>query len=290
MAGVSVAAPADGADATDGFFGLVVGLYAAAVAAPAVAIGVALAWTTDPGALFAVLLGPGTLVAAVVGWVGRRETVAVRLGATRWVWAAVALPFANLAALFGADLAGAEAPLGPVVGLALVGALAGLITSIGLVTASHNRHAKALLADAPPVVEFSARGPARDRRRAKWAAGSLLVVSSAGFVAGILLEFDLLQSLFQILFPIAAGFYGSLNERELRISPAGLVTGSPVHKRLLSWSTFESYDVTDEVLVVRRAGWSLWGLRDVRRDATEIEDPEAVAAALGEFLPRREER
>ncbi|UPV99206.1 hypothetical protein M0R88_11790 [Halorussus gelatinilyticus] len=276
------------ADDTDGFFGLVVGLYAAAVAAPAVAIGVALAWTTDPGALFVALLGSLTLVAGVVGRVGRRETVAVRLGATRWVWAAVVPPLGYLASLLAWDALLGGSPPGSVAGLALVGALAGLAAGIGLVTASHNRHAKALLADSPPIVAFSARAPERDRTLGKWAAGSMLVVSAAGFVAGILLHADLLQSLFQILFPIAAGFYGSLNERELRVSSAGLVTGSPVHKRLVPWKTFESYDVTDEAIVVRRAGWSAWGLRDVRRDATEVEDAEAVASALGEFLPRHE--
>jgi hypothetical protein len=273
---------------TDDFYGFVVGLYAATVAAPAVAIGVALAWTTDPGVLFFALLGSLTLVAGVVGWVGRRESLAVRLGGSRWVWAAIVLPFVNLVGLFVADLAGVETPLGSAAGVAFVGAVAGLLTSIGLVAASHNRHAKALLADAPPLAAFSARAPARDRRRAKWTAGGLLAVSAACLVAGILLQSDLLQLVFQLVAPMTAGFYGTTTAREIRVSSAGLVSGSPVHKHLVPWSNFESYDVTDEEIVVRRAGWSAWGLRDVRRDATEVEAPEEVTAALGEFLPRRE--
>ncbi|WP_135851787.1 hypothetical protein [Halorussus salinus] len=275
-------------DDTDDFYGFVVGLYAATVAAPAVAIGVALVWTTDPGVLFFALLGSLTLVSGVLGRVGRRESLAVRLGGTRWIWAAIALPFANLVGLFVADLAGVEAPLGSAAGVALVGAVAGLFASIGLVAASHNRHAKALLADAPPTVEFSARAPARDRRRAKWVAGGLLAVSVVCLVAGILLQSDLLQLVFQLVAPMTAGFYGSTTAREIRVSSAGLVSGSPVHKHLVPWSNFESYDVTDDAIVVRRAGWSAWGLRDVRRDATEVEDPEEVAAALDRFLPRRE--
>jgi hypothetical protein len=98
---------ADAAEATDEFFGFIAGLYAAAVASPAVAA------TTDPGALFFVLLGSVVLVTGVVGWLGRRESLAVGLGATRWVWVAVALPLGYLAALFAAGVVRGGTPPGP---------------------------------------------------------------------------------------------------------------------------------------------------------------------------------
>lgn len=275
------------ADGTDGFFGFVVGLYAAAVVAPAVTVVVAASTTTAPGALFAALLGTAAVVAGIAGWFGRRRSVAVRLGATRWVWAAMGIPLAYFGVLFAADpTRGAVLPE-PVAWVALIGALAGLFTGLGLVTAAHNRHAKAVLADAPPEVEFAARAPERDRTLAKRAAGGLVAVGALGSAAEVLLAFDWFEWLTGMFVGLAASLAGMTNRRETRVSAAGLVAGTPTHERLLPWSAFESYDVTDDAIVVRRAGWSAWGLRDVRRDPADVDDPEAVADALGEFLPRR---
>ncbi|NEU57430.1 hypothetical protein [Halorussus sp. MSC15.2] len=271
----------------DGFFGFVVGLYAAALVTPAVLVGVALWATTEPGVMFFVLLGTAVVVAGAVGRVARRESLAVRLGATRWVWAAIVVPLAYVSLPLVADLAGNTLP-DPVGSVAILAAMFGLVGGIGLVAASHNRHAKAVLRDAPAAVEFEARAPERDRARAKRAAGGLFVAGTLGFVAGIHLDLDPLRWLFQILVPTAAGLYGATNEREVRVSEVGLVTGSPVHKRLRPWSAYESYDVTETAIVVRRAGWSPWGVRDVRRDPDDVDDPEAVAAALDRFLPLRE--
>ncbi|WP_128477684.1 hypothetical protein [Halorussus pelagicus] len=275
-------------DGTEGFFGFVVGLYAAAVAVPAVTIAFELAATPSPGTLFFVLLGSTVLVAYVVGLFGRRESLAVRLGGTRSVWAALVPPLGYLVALFVSEVVRGEAPPGAVAGVAFAGALAGLVAGLGLIVASHNRYVKARLADAPVDVAFSARAPKRDRTRIKWTVVALFVGGVLCFVGEILLHFDPLRWLFQLLVPMAAGLYGGTTEREIRISSAGLIAGSPAHKQLRPWSEFESYDVADDAVVVRRAGWSPWGLRDVRRDASDVEDPEAVADALGRFLPRHE--
>jgi hypothetical protein len=280
----------DDSDETDGFFGFVAGFYTAALTAPAVAIAVALGGTTDPGALFFVLLGTAVVAAGGVGWLARRRSLAVRLGSSRWIWTAMALPFGYFAVLFAVEVRG-ENPPSAVAGLAVLGALAGLLAGVGLVAASHNRHAKAMLADAETLAEFTAPAPDRDRRMVKRAVVGLFGVSLLGFVASAVTDFAPLRWLFQILAPTAAGLWGSTTDRTVAVSDAGLVAGNPVHKRFRPWPAFESYDVTDEAIVVRRSGWSAWGLLDVRRDPAEVEeveDPEEIAAALGEYLPREQ--
>jgi hypothetical protein len=87
------AEPASAQSDSDPFFGFLAGLYAAALAAPAVAIGVALLATADAGVLFFTLLATTVAVVAGVGWIASRRSIAVRLGGTRWSWLAVVLPF-----------------------------------------------------------------------------------------------------------------------------------------------------------------------------------------------------
>jgi hypothetical protein len=205
--------PPTAGDATDGFFGFVVGLYAAALLAPAVLVGVA-GSTTDPGVLFFVLLGTVVAVTGGVGRVARRESLAVRLGATRWVWAAMVLPSAYFGVPLVADQLGSTPLPDPVVPVALLGAIVGVVAGIGLVAAAHNRHAKAVLADAETLAEFTAPAPSRDRRIAKWAVVGLFAAGFLGFVGSLVLGFDPLRWLFQMLVPLGAGLWGSTTERK----------------------------------------------------------------------------
>ncbi|PSP55728.1 hypothetical protein BRC82_03850 [Halobacteriales archaeon QS_1_67_19] len=277
-------------DGTDGFFGLLAGLYAAALAAPAVAVGVALGVTADPGVLFFALLGTGAVVAGAVGWPARRTALAVRLGVTPRVWVAMVLPFAYFGLLFGLGEVRGGDPPSAVAGLALVGAIAGVTVGVGLATAARNRHAKAVLSDADELVRFSAPAPERDRRVAKRVGVGAVVVSVAGMIGSLELGAPLARGAFQFLAPLGASLFGTTTTRRVAVTDAGLLVGNPVSKTVRPWGDFESYAVTDEAVVVRRDEWSLWGLWDVRRDAGEIEDPEAVAEALAEFLPKRADR
>jgi len=279
--------PPTAEEATNGFFGFVVGLYAAALLAPTALVVVA-GSTTNPGVLLFVLLGTVVGVTGGVGRVARRESLAVRLGATQWVWTAIVLPLAYVGLPLVADLLGRPPLPDPVVSVALPGAIVGVVVGIGLVAAAHNRHAKAVLADAETLAEFTAPAPSRDRRIAKWAVVGLFAAGFLGFVGSLVLGFDPLRWLFQMLVPLGAGLWGSTTDRNVTISDAGLVAGNPVHRRFRPWSAFESYDATEEAIVIRHSGWSAWGLRDLRRDPEAIENPEAVAAALRECLPRRE--
>jgi hypothetical protein len=280
----------DGSDAnrrTDGVFGFVAGLSAAALVAPAIAIWVALRVSADPAVLYFVLLGTVVAVTTSVGLVARREWLAVRLGASKWGWSAMVVPFVYYAGLFVAGLVRGDAPPGPVAGIAVVGAVAGLLVGAGLVAASHNRHAEAALADADELAHFTAPAPERDRRVATRAMVGLVAAGVLGIVGSVALDYPPFRWLFQWVVPVAAGLYGSTSPREVGVSDAGLVVGNPVYRRFRPWSAYESYAVSEEAIVVRRAGWSPRGLRDLRRDATEVKDSGEVAAALGEFLPQR---
>ncbi|WP_134670743.1 hypothetical protein [Halorussus marinus] len=274
------------ADEPDSFFGFVVGLYVAALLAPVATVGVAVTATTEAGVLFFTFLGVGTAGVAV-GWrAAGREAVAVRLGSTRWAWLA---PVAGLA--YGGGVLAATGVEGPAsgiaVGLALLGAVGGLVGGTGLVLAAHNRHAKAVLAGSERRVRFSTTGPERDRRLAKWAVGALMLGGTVGFAASIVAGFESLRWLFHLMIAGGAGLSGAVAERTYVVADAGVRVGTPVHKRVRPWSRFESYSLTDDELRVRRAGWSPWGLRDLRLDPEEIDDVAAVRAVLDAHLPRR---
>lgn len=270
-------------DDTEGFFGLLAGLYAAAVLAPGATILAALGVTDDPAALFFVLLGSVVSVAGVVGWYARPKAVAVGLGRTRWVWLATAVPFGYAAALLLA--LGAELP-GAVFGVAMVAMIAGLFTGMGLATAARNRYAKAALADAEEYARFDARAPERERRLATGAAVVLLAGGGVAVAISLFAGVEFTWNVYTVLVPLAAGFFGRVNEKTLAVTDVGLLVEQPLHKTVDSWDEFESFSVADDALVVRRARWSPFGLRDVRRDPADVDDPEEVAAALGKFLPR----
>lgn len=273
----------DAGEGADHFFGFLVGLYAAALAAPVTTVGVALAVTADAAALFGTFLCVGVAVVAGIAVVARRESVAVRLGATRWSWLALAGGAVHVAVLPAASGGPAS---DAVVGVSMLGALATVVVGFGLVCAAHNRHAKAVVAASTRCVEFSARGPERDRRFTNWAVGALMLGGMVGFAASAAFGLEPVRWLFHVFIALGAGLMGASVERTFVVTDAGLRVGTPVHKRIRPWSAFEGYSLTDDALVVHRAGWSAWGLRDVRRDSDEIENVEAVAATLDEFLPR----
>lgn len=271
-------------DETDGFFGLLTGLYAAFLLAPGATSLAALYLTTDPAALFFILLGSVVSITGVVGWYARPESVAVRLGRTRWVWLAVVVPFGYAAILLfsvGAGLPSAVA------GVSMLGMIAALFSGMGLAVAAQNRHAKAVLAETEEIAQFDARAPERDRYLMTRAAAVLVGAGVVGLVIALLTGIEVTWNVFTLLVPIAAGLIGRVNEKTLRVTEAGLFVEQPLHRTVKSWDEFESFSVTADALVVHRAKWSPFGLRDVRRDPDDIADPEAVASALAAFLPRR---
>jgi len=274
-------------DGTDEFFGFLVGLYAAVLVAPTTVAAVALGVTTDGATLYPVMLGSVAATVTVVGYLARSERLAVRLGSTPWVWLATVVP-AGYAVTLVVGVSNGGVPAG-VLGVSMLAVLAGVFVGMGLAVAARNRHAKAVVSAAEEYARFEARGPERDRRVAKWTVGLLLVGGMVGFATSVLVPgLEAFRWLFNLSIAGGAGLNGALAERTVAVTDAGLLTGNPVVKRVRPWSAFESYEVTDDAVVVRHAGWSAWGLRDVRRDRADVADVAAVEAALGRALPRRE--
>lgn len=273
---------ADSSEGTDGFFGFVAGLYAAALLAPAVAI--LAAFVTDhAAALFFSFLGSVVAFAGLVGRYARRKSVAVRLGSRDWIWLAVVVPFGYAGVLFlaiAADLGGVG------VGASVVGMIAGMFAGMGFAVAARNRYAKAALDGAEERVRFSARAPKRDRQIHYGVLGVGAVVTFAGPVVAWLTDLRFAENTVYLVGPFLGGLAGLTAERTLAVTDAGLLVDQRVSKNLRPWDQFESFSVSDDAIVVRRARWSLFGLRDVRRDAGDVEDANAVADALSGFLPR----
>ena len=270
---------------TDGFFGFLVGLYAAALVAPAVTVGVALRVTTDAAALYLTLLGTAVVTTASVGYLARSERLAVRLGrVTGWVWAAAVVPFGYGALLF---VIGAEGGSSVAVAASMLVTIGGLFVGMGLAAAAHNRHAKAAIADAEEYARFDARRPARERTLVTVAVGLLMSVGAVGFLASFVVELESFRWLFNLCIAAGAALVGANAERTVAVTDSGLLVGNPIHKRLRPWSAFESFSLSRDSLVIHRAKWSPRGVRDVRCDPAEIENLDAVEDALATVLPRR---
>jgi len=100
------------------------------------------------------------------------------------------------------------------------------------------------------------------------------------FVAGLLADVDWLRVAGQILFPAVIGTVSWSEERTYTVSTAGLEQRNPVARRLFRWDTFEGYTRTDDALVLHRP-WRV----DTRFALADLDDPDAVDAAIGQYLP-----
>lgn len=276
--------PETDSDATDPVFGFIAGVYAGALLAPAVTILASLGLTDDPASLFFSFLGSVISFAMLVGWIARRESVGPRVGRSQWVWLAVVAPFGYGAVMLGGIAAGFR---GAFVGASMAGMIAGMVTGMGFAVAARNRYARAALAESEEYVRFDARAPERDRRFHYAGIALLATVAIAGPVLAALTDVDAGRDLFVYLLPFLGGLLGLTSERTYAVTDAGLLADQGVFKNLRAWDQFERFSVTDDAVVVHRAGWSAFGLRDVRRDATDLEDVEAVDDALAKFLPRK---
>lgn len=268
-----------------GLFALVVGLYAAAVVAPAATL--LLAAGTAHWQVYATLLGNAALVTVLVGVAATRveESLALRLGRTRL---SRGLPLAWGLPLAGVPYAGwlaAARPGGVSVWLSMAGIVGGFLLGLVVLLMARNRAVRDRIADAQVLARWSAKAAPRRRRLAKRLAVASLGVGIAAIAAGAALGVQPLTWTGQVLAPAGPGLFGATEHREYAALEEGLVVRAPATVRVVPWDRFEGFDETGDALVLhRREPWRL----AISCDASEIEDVAGVREALAAFVPKSE--
>ena len=280
--GVRRAVRRSGGERPDSEYALVAGLYVAALVVPAAVATLARA-VADAAGLYVGFLGVVAGVAGLVGWaVLRTPGLAVGLGRHDAAWLLVALPFGWLIGVFWAGSLGFEPPR-ILVPLAVIATGGGMCCGLVLVAMSRTRHAAAV-AGTVETVEWEARWPRRWRRVARGAVVASFALIGVGLVAIFVFDHEWGWGAYYFLL-VGAPLMNLLNPRAFRATEAGLVVEHPLQRRFRPWSAFDGYELTDDALVVRSvARWR----PSHRCDRTDIEDLEAVVAALDGNLPRRQ--
>lgn len=261
---------------SDPLFGLVVGLYAALLLVPVAVLAVERLFSGDPGVLYGAVLLALTLVTAV-GWsaTGRWRDSLVHLGGSVLRWLPAVLGGAVAAGwITTLHSSGAAGAVGFFFGLAAMG------TGFALAVMLRTRHTDAVVGATATEREFSAGWPRRARRRARRLTGAAAAVTGVAFVAGLLADIGWLTVAGQILFPAVIGTVSWSEGRTYTVSPVGLEQRNPGARRLFRWDTFDGYSRTDDALVLHRP-WRV----DTRFALADLEDPDAVEAAVARYLP-----
>lgn len=272
----------DTAAATPGYaFAVACGCYFAAWVAPAATAAATLV-TSDPGALYVLLLAVG-VVCIAVGTVAARRTpgLAVRAGRREWLWVLACLPFVWFPAGFvGATAADSEA----LVAVGMVGAVAGLAAGLGVFSSARTSYADASLDGATERIEVTARWPPRARRAAVVASAVAGVAAAAG-VAASLFGGPAYEAGFYLLYLLPAvvpSLTWTREEYTVRVTDAGVGVQRGFVRRFRPWDRWTRYAVTEEAVVIERTGWR----PAMRLDRADV-DAEALAAALAQSLPAR---
>jgi hypothetical protein len=130
---------------------------------------------------------------------------------------------------------------------------------------------------------WSARQPPTQRRRTRYAAGTLAVLV-VGYVAlSFVLELGFGTTNWALfLAPLVAVFGTVENERSVEVRDGGVLVDSS----LVAWTDYDVFELTDEALVLHRD--SRFFDRATRFDRADVEDLDAAVAGLERFLERRE--
>ncbi|RXK51892.1 hypothetical protein [Halorientalis pallida] len=170
--------------------------------------------------------------------------------------------------------------LGPgrdVFGPGMVGVAVAFLGAVGILQAAERRYARRVEAESDVRVVLpdpSTDGPGR---RGQLAGRTLGIVALALFVGSALLG-DGLDTTW--LFATLAGLVPLLAARqdaELVVLDAGLKQGVSIRP----WRDFESYEITDDELVIRDGSWFP---RAYAIPRAEIDDEDAAVAALSRYL------
>ena len=282
----------------DARFGVVAGLYVAALLSPALSLVAVdrLQLRSGPLAL-GLLAAVGAVLTAVVAWqVTRRGGLVAWFDSTWLAWLVPAVGVLPMIAYFvpvieyiGLALTELEAESAASL-IGVTGFVLGIVAwCLGgaLVLMARDRLVTATIGDADVDIEWTAGWTRRD-----WfnvVVGTLVVgVPLFGLLVWYLREWAInIVSAVGMLLLI--GIYSLVSKRTYRVTPAGVEQyrgGTPFASRqFTSWSQFEGFSVTDRAIVLHRQPPHL-DVRCSRRDL--IPDDEDVIAALEAHLDRRD--
>lgn len=274
--------PLQSPERPDTFFGLVAGLYVAALVSPALLVTVAVWLTSDPALLYVGLLGIVTAVTGLAGWrVSRWRGLAEGLGRTSLAWLLPLLGLLSVGGYFAVATV-----IDAASGVAIAGFFTGMLAMLlgfGLLAMSRTRYAKAVVDEDTIELEFEAAWPERRRLWVMTVAVALLVASAVTLALRALgvIHWDVNLIGFA---PGIAGVALSLGtERTYRVTPVGLERRMPALRQFHAWDSFSGFSVTEDALVVhRRQSWRL----DFRCARDDLADLDAVVATLEQHLDR----
>ncbi|WP_266083330.1 hypothetical protein [Haladaptatus caseinilyticus] len=259
----------------DTLYAFVAGLYVAILLTPIAILGISTV-SADGATLYVSFLVSVTLLGIIAGWlISHTPGLAVRLGRHNMIWLLVAVPFIPFVGVFAAAGIGISPPSIAVV-LAMVTMIGGMFTGLPLVTMSRNRYTTAALAGTTEITAWEGRWPQRWR----WIAIGTMIIAiiggSAGIIAQVVFGVEWAGDLY-LLMVLWAPLAGAANPRTFRVTDAGLVVDRPMLHRFRPWTGLTGYSLSDEALVIHRKGW--WR-QNLRCDRDDIEDVDAVTAAL----------
>jgi hypothetical protein len=280
----------------DGRFGLVAGLYVAALLSPALLLivvpwlGLA-SWPVALGLLGAV----GAVLTATVAWIVSRQSELVAWFDSAWIAVLVpavgVLPMGLYLFHFFLFVAFAVTDLQADTAANLVGFIGfflGIVaTSLGeyLVLMGRTQLANATVDDTDVAVEWTAGWP---RRARLWfMAGTLAVIGLLAGLAFWRLGWRAVTTVLPFGTVLVIVLRSMFSERTYRATSVGLEQRREgrwfVSRRLIPWSRFDGFSVIDDAIVLHRALPHI----DVRCRRYLIDD-EAVVAALEDHLDRRD--
>jgi len=261
-------------------FCLALGLYVASWVAPAAALAAGTV-TTDAAVRYLALLAAGTVVTVVVALLARRDPgLDVRAGRTAWLGALPALPFVWFPA--GVVAATGRGDGGAVVALSMVGAVAGLAGGLALVSAARNRYADVALAATTERTRVTARWPPRVRRASAAVAGVGVAVGAAGALLAVLGGPGYERAFYAVyVVPVVTStLTWTWTERTVVVTDAGVGIERGFVRRFRTRDGWTSVRLTDDAVVLGRAGWR----PAMRLDRADV--PDAAAFVEATALPR----
>lgn len=250
-------------------FRIAFGCYIGTILTTAVVAACLLLRITHPAVLIAATITTSHF-SIILGLLAIRDWryVPERLGRDRkrWLFAVLGLGLAALGFVGPTDSTG-------ILVTTVVGGLLTALVGIALARMARNRYVAVWCVDSEPVASWEAPKPWAVRARR---ATAFFLVFGAAY-GTLMLVFDEVDLFNVVAYSGAFVVILTPTPRALDVYERGLVADSKLSKRLYRWETLDGYQLTDSELRIRRS----W-LPDLRFDRGEIDDVEAVVAALDE--------